>query len=258
MFRRLIAIATLSAPAACAGLLELDPGTLRAVTDGGPETSIPMADTSTSESLDAGPRGCSNALAPGVYCDDFDEPGRTDPSAREAKAGDAPEKLSLVDDVFLSPPRSLRAAYGDTGFPRAYLTTPGRTIGSTFHVTMALRVQRAGVSVGDPFIVAELHEVAEPTADGRSFALHLTPRQEAVELRLRASSLVLALHQKTMPYDEWHEVSMQFNGKNAYLELDGDAVSEGTAEIAGDYYVHFGLWAAAPVTVFLDNVELGP
>lgn len=256
MLRRLIAIATLAAPVACAGLLDLDPGTLRGATaEAGPDAD---PDTGTGVTTDgpATARGCSKALAPGVYCDDFDDPGRTDPSAREAKALEAPEKLSLVTNIFESSPRSLQAKYGSEGFPNAFLTTPERKVEDSFHLTMALRVARDGISQGDPFMVGEVEEV--PGRAGRTYSFHLTPRQEAVELRLKQGSGVLAFHQKTIPYDEWHVISMRFQGRYAYLELDGDAVSEGVPELTGDYNVHFGLVAFAPVTVFLDNVEIGP
>lgn len=259
MLRRLIAIATIVAPlaCACAGVLGLDPGTLRedaAAADAGGEDAA--EDTAVPVPPDAAPRGCAKALATGSYCDDFDEPGRTDPSAREAKATDAPEKLSLVTTFAKSSPRSLQAKYLNTGFPQGYLTMPWTVAGNSFHITMAVRVAREDISVGDAFAIAQLFEV--PGRDGIAYTIHLTPRQEAVEVRLKAAATVLAFHQKTIPYDEWHEVSMRFNARYAYLEVDGDAVSEGTPELTGDYDVSFGLNAFAPATVFLDDVEIGP
>jgi hypothetical protein len=257
MLRRLIAIATIVAPCACAGLLDLDPGTLRASEDGGPPADAAPAEED-GPVPDAAPRGCKSALGSGIYCDDFDEPGRTDPSAREAKAVDeAKSALSLSDEFAKSPPRSLEAKYLNTGgTPRAYLTMPWKGVNRSFHMTMAVRVAREGISVGDPFIIADLQEA--PGRDGTSYTIHLTPGQEAIEIRLREASSTLAFHPKSFRYDEWHVIAMRFQARYAYLELDGESVSEGVSELTGDYDVHFGLFAVAPVTVFLDNVEIGP
>jgi hypothetical protein len=51
---------------------------------------------------------------------------------------------------------------------------------------------------------------------------------------------------------------MRFQGRYAYLSIDGDSVSEGTAELSGDYSVSFGLAAYSPARIHLDNVEIGP
>jgi hypothetical protein len=75
---------------------------------------------------------------------------------------------------------------------------------------------------------------------------------------LKQNSVVLALHPKRIPYDEWHVVAMRFDAKYGYIELDGDSVIGGIAEIDSDFYVHFGLAAFAPATVYLDDVEFGP
>lgn len=253
MIRRLVVSLTIVAPAACAGVLGLDPGTLRAPADSGPDV-----ETGAEPEADAAPeaRGCVNALGPGIYCDDFDEPGRTDPSAREAKATDGADSLSLVTDVFKSAPRALKATYVASGFPRGYLTMPRRGVDGSFHLTLKVRVPRDGITQGSPFIVAELQEVEG--REGITYSIHLTPRQDAIELKLREASGTLIFHSKTFPYDEWHVLSMQFSGRSAFIELDGDSVSGGTPELTGDYYVHFGLYAFAPTTVFLDDVEIGP
>jgi hypothetical protein len=260
MLRRLIAIATIvTAPCACAGLLDLDPGTLRATgAEAGADSDVTPPPEEDGPAADAAPRGCKSALGSGVYCDDFDESGRTDPSAREAKAVDeAKDSLSLSDEFSFSPPRSLQAKYLNTGgTPRAYLSMPWHVAGGTFRMTMAVRVARAGISVGDPLVIGELQEV--PGRDGIQYAIQLTPRQEGIEVRLREANVTLIYHLDSFPYDEWHVIAMRFQGKYAYLELDGKAVSEGTAELTGDYDVHFGIYAFAPATVFLDNVEIGP
>lgn len=252
MLRRLLVIGTIFAPVACAGLLDLDPGTPRAAVDGGDAGE--QADAAVPP--DAAPRRCLTARANGFYCDDFDEPGRTDPSANEAKATDAPDKLSLVTDVAWSSPRSLQAKYLNTGFPRGYLSMPWKVEGESFHMTMMVRVAREGISVGDVFTIAELYEVAG--RNDNSYRIQLTPLQNAIEIRLKQAGLVLAYHPQSLPYDDWHEITMRFKGRNAYLELDGDALSSPTVEVSGDYDVFFGVFAGAPVTVNLDDVEIGP
>lgn len=255
MLRRLIVIATIvTAPCACAGLLDLDPGTLRTTADAAPDSDIIGPDA---DQPDAAPRGCTAAPGSGTYCDDFDDPDRTDPSAREAKAPDeVKDSLSLSDTLSLSPERSLEAKYLNTGFPRAYLTMPWKVDANSFHMTMAVRVSRSGITVGEPFTICELLQA--PGRQGVAYTIQLTPRQDRIEVRLRASVAVLAFHDQTIPYDEWHELSMRFQGRYAYLSIDGDSVSEGTAELSGDYSVSFGLAAYSPATIHLDNVEIGP
>jgi hypothetical protein len=261
MIRRFLAIATIAAPIACAGLLELDPGTARVGADGGPDSEADTAtgETETGTGGEAGPRGCASALAKGFYCDDFDEPGRTDPSARDAKASEDAGNLSLVTTFAKSSPRSLQAKYLPfPAFPRGYLTTPSRKVTGEFHLTMQVRIAREGISQGEAFMIGELQEV--PGRDGTTYTIHLTPRQEHVELRLKQGPVVLVWHQNNIPYDEWHLVTMRFNARQAYLALDGDAVNAagGVNDLDSDFYVHFGLEAFSPATVYLDDVEIGP
>lgn len=255
MLARLIVIATLvTAPCACAGLLDLDPGTLRDATEAGPDSGDLPPDANPP---DAAPRGCKAATGSGIYCDDFDDPGRTDPNAREAKAADeVKDSLSLTEQFSFSPKRSLEAKYLNTGFPRALLTLPWKMENASFHMTLAVRVARDGISVGDAFTIGQILEA--PGRNGVDYSIQLTPRQEAIEVRLKNSSTVLAFHDRAIPYDEWHEVSMRFQGRYVYLGIDGDSVSEGAAELTGDWTASFGLAAFAPATVYLDNVEIGP
>lgn len=259
MLRRPVVIATiLFAPCACAGLLDLDPGTPRETADGGAEAGSDSGDLPPdANSPDAAPRGCKAASGSGIYCDDFDDPGRTDPNAHEAKAADeVKDSLALTEQLSFSPKRSLEAKYLNTGFPRAMLTLPWKMETPSFHMTMAIRVVRAGISVGDPITIAQILEA--PGRNGVDYSIQLTPRQEAIEVRLKNSATVLAFHDQSLPYDEWHEVSMRFQGRYVYLSIDGDSVSEGAAELTGDWTASFGLTAFAPATVYLDNVEIGP
>lgn len=245
---RLLAIVACCAAGACAGVLGLDPGTLREAPDAGVDAAVDAG-----EPVEAGPRGCANALGEGIYCDDFDEPGRTDPGAREGKmlSGDAGIELSTA--FFRSAPRSLKVSYrGAMDFPRAYLTLP-RTLDGAFHLRMAIRVVR-GASP-NTVIVAELAEVAG--REGVTYAIALDPRESGIELSLREASLALTRHPKTFSYDEWHTIEMRFRDRYAYIELDGESVSAGVPVVEGDYDVHFGLQSYAPVTVYLDDVEIG-